>query len=67
MAKKYTYQQAFEELNNIVEELQNENVTIDLLTQKIQKAKILLEICNAKLKATEQDVNIAIESLNNIL
>jgi exonuclease VII small subunit len=45
MAKKITYQQAHDELNSIVEELQNNMVTIDIISQKLERAKALVEIC----------------------
>ena len=66
MAKKYTYQQAYDELNNIVEELQNNDITIDAITQKLDKAKALVEVCYQSLKGTEEKLAESIQHLETL-
>ena len=66
MAKNYTYTQAQKELNTIIMELQNEEVTIDVLPQKIEKATALVELCYKKLKGTEEEIEQAIKRLESI-
>ena len=59
--KDLTYSKAEEELNNILEEMENENVDIDSLTEKIKRACFLLKFCNAKLKSTDEEVKKILE------
>ena len=66
MAKKITYQQAYDELNIIVEELQNNMVTIDIITQKLERAKALVEICYQTLKGTEEKLSESIKHLESL-
>ena len=56
MAKKITYNEAFAELQQIVNEIENEETSIDLLSLKIKRAAELLRICKNKLHNTEEDV-----------
>lgn len=63
MGSKITYSEAFEELQQIVRELENSEITIDELDQKIKRASGLLKICREKLYKTEQNV---LETLKSI-
>ncbi len=57
MAKKQTFDNAFEELQNIVESLQDENTSIDSLSTKLKKAKELVGFCKDKLREVEDDID----------
>lgn len=57
MAKKITYTEAFAELQQIVNEIENEETGIDILDIKIKRAAELLKICKDKLYKTEEDVS----------
>ena len=59
-----TYQQAFEELEQITDDIESQEVSVDDLAKKVKRAADLLEICNAKLKSTENEVNKIIEKIN---
>lgn len=50
METTLTYQQAFEELEKITNDIESEEVSVDDLAKKVKRAADLLEICNAKLK-----------------
>ena len=56
MAKKITYTEAFSELQQIVNAIENEETGIDLLDIKIKRAAELLIICKNKLHKTEDNV-----------
>lgn len=56
MDKNITYQAALDELNQIAIDMENEKISIDELAEKVKRASLLLRICNAKLKSTEDDV-----------
>lgn len=60
---KYTYAEAFEELQVIVGEIESASIDIDTLSEKIKRASALLEICKAKLTATETEVSSLLEKL----
>lgn len=62
--KKISYQEAIEELENIVNGIENEDVDIDQLAEKVEKASKLIDVCSAKLKKTELEVNKIIDKLN---
>jgi exodeoxyribonuclease VII small subunit len=56
-SKTYTYTSAFEELQEIVREIERGEILIDELAIKIKKAKQLIDICNSKLTESESEVN----------
>lgn len=62
--KTKTYTQKFEELTNIVKELERGDIAIDDMTLKIEQALILLEECKEKLHVVNEDVNKIIEEIN---
>lgn len=57
MNKKYTYTDAFDELQTIVAEIERGEISIDELSEKVKRAALLTNICKAKLTATEEEVN----------
>jgi len=56
MKEKMSYTQAFEELQQIVAEMEKGEITVDQLSEKVQRAAVLIHICKEKLTATELDV-----------
>jgi len=62
-SEKYTYTDAFEELQRIVKEMERGDILIDELSAKVKRAKSLIEICKHKLTATEEDVGKLIAGL----
>lgn len=63
MKETLTYTAAFEELKEIVDQLENDNVSVDELTEKMKRATILMKICRDKLTKTEEEVSKTIEEL----
>jgi len=63
MNKKITYSQAFEELQAIITDLENEEIAVDDLSEKVKRAAELIRICKAKLTTTEEDVKKILEEL----
>ncbi len=57
MAKKINYESAFEELQNILLELEKDTISIDELPVKIKRANELLTFCKEKLKNTELEIH----------
>ncbi len=54
----FSYDEAMQELNQIVEALQNDQIKIDDITQKIQRANYLIELCRNRLRHIEENTNI---------
>lgn len=58
-----TYTEAFQELQQIVREMEAGEILIDELSDKVKRAKLLIQVCKSKLTETEEDVGKIIESL----
>lgn len=63
MGNKMSYSEAFEELQQIVTEMENSEISVDVLDARVKRAAVLLKICKEKLFKTEQNV---MESLKAI-
>ena len=57
------YSKAMDELEKIVLEIGNDNIEVDELATKIKRASELLQICSAKLKASEEEVEKILKDL----
>lgn len=64
MKNELTYTAAFEELKEIVDQLENDSVSVDELTEKMKRATELMKICRDKLTKTEEEVNKTIAELS---
>jgi len=51
-----TYEKAIAELQDIVQALENDQVNMDSLLEKVKRAKHLLEFCKGKLRSIEGEV-----------
>jgi exodeoxyribonuclease VII small subunit len=58
-----TYQDAYNELQEIVSEIEAGEIGIDEISQKVKRASELIEVCKAKLFQTEQDVDQILKNL----
>ncbi|MGA0256939.1 MAG: exodeoxyribonuclease VII small subunit [Saprospiraceae bacterium] len=54
--KKRGFDQAYEELQEIVASLQDDETGIDSLSSKMKRAKELVEFCRDKLREVEEDI-----------
>jgi exodeoxyribonuclease VII small subunit len=52
-AEKLTYEKALEELQAIHSTLENDEISIDELSAKVERAYELLHFCKERLRATE--------------
>ena len=60
----YTYEVAFKELQEIVQQIEIGDVDIDQLSNYIKRAATLVKICEAKLSKTEEEVQSLLKKLN---
>lgn len=59
----YTYEEAFKELQEIVQQIELGDVGIDQLSDYIKRAAVLVKICEAKLTETEEEVQSLLHKL----
>ena len=59
------YTGAFEELQNIVSEIEEGEISVDDLSTKVKRAALLIKICKTKLATTEEDVNNILKELDS--
>jgi exodeoxyribonuclease VII small subunit len=64
MKKEPTYTEAFDELQEIVNEIEEGSISMDELSLKVKRAAGLIKICKSKLTQTEEDVNRILKELD---
>jgi exodeoxyribonuclease VII small subunit len=63
MSEEIKYTDAFDELQQIVQEIEEGEITVDELALKVKRAALLIKICKSKLTTTEEDVNEILKEL----
>lgn len=63
MANEIKYTEAFDELQQIVRDMEDGEITVDELSVKVKRAAELIKICKNKLTSTEEDVNLILKEL----
>lgn len=65
MAKKnISYNEAVGEIEEILQQLENEELDIDILSEKVKKVSSLLKLCKKKLHQTEDEVQKILDTIN---
>ncbi len=59
------YTAAFEELQQIVEEIESGEISVDEVSEKVKRASVLIAVCKEKLFKTEDDVNQILKELES--
>ena len=65
MSKEQTYSDAFAELQQIVADIEDGEISVDELSEKVKRASELIAICKKKLSSTEEDVNQILKELES--
>jgi exodeoxyribonuclease VII small subunit len=65
MTKKLTYNEAIEEIEAIIQKIEDNEYSIDELTEKVKRVSFLLSFCKDKLHATEEEVEKILNQSNN--
>ena len=63
--KKLNYKDAVEEIEQIMQKLENEDIDIDELSQKVKRAGELIAFCKEKLHATENEIEHILGEIEN--
>lgn len=64
MNKDARYTEAFNELQQIAAEIEQGEISVDELSEKVKRAAELIRFCKAKLTATEEDVGRILKELD---
>lgn len=64
MKNEINYTEAFEELKEIVNRMEEGSINLDELSTHVKRASELIQICKKKLHATEQDVHKILKDLS---
>lgn len=59
------YEEALEELQAIIKAIEQDEVSIDMLADKIKRASFLVKLCQEKLRSTQEAVDKVMKSLGN--
>ena len=65
MSKDPTYGEAMTEIEEILEKIENGELDVDELTDKVKRVANLLDLCKKKLKITEEEIQKVIEGLED--
>lgn len=58
------YEEAYDELEQIVMSIEEGGIDVDELSDKVKRASKLIQLCSAKLKATEEEVEKILKDMN---
>lgn len=62
-----TFEQASGELEEIIKQLENGNLSLEKGTELFERATFLAEFCNEKLKESKGKITVIRERLDNII
>ena len=63
MSDSPDYKDAIEEIESIVDEIENETVDVDMLTEKIKRAAFLIKYCKQKLRNSDDEIRKVLDEL----
>ena len=61
--EELSYDKAFEELQQIVRDMEEGEIGVDELSIKVKRASELIKVCKTKLSSTEEDVSKILKGL----
>ena len=63
MTDKPAYSEAFQELQEIVTDIEDGQIDVDALSEKVKRAAELIRICKEKLRSTSEDLQQILKEL----
>jgi len=60
--KQISYNEAYEELQNILEDIKERNVDVDKLAARVKRARELISLCEERIKKAEMEIEEIIKS-----
>lgn len=64
-AKKISYNEAMAEIEEILEKIENEELDVDDLAEKVKRVSVLLKICKDKLQKTNDQVEQILKEMED--
>jgi exodeoxyribonuclease VII small subunit len=64
METKLTFDNAFANLEKLVEEIEDENIQLDTLAEKVKQANEMIKYCETRLRTISADIEK--EKMNNV-
>jgi exodeoxyribonuclease VII small subunit len=55
-----TYNQAYNELSKLVDQIEDDGIQLDTLAEKVKQAKELIDYCETRLRAINNEVETAL-------
>ncbi len=62
--KKQTYREAITEIEEILSSIENDELDVDELAEKVNKVTLLLKFCKDKLYKTQEEVEKVLKELD---
>ncbi len=63
--KKISYNEAIAEIEEILEKIENEELDVDELAEKVKRASVLLKVCKDKLFSTSEQVEQILKEMED--
>lgn len=63
--KKVSYSEAIAEIEEILEKIENEELDVDELAEKVKRVSVLLKICKEKLTKTNDQVEQILKEMED--
>lgn len=64
-AKKISYSEAMAEIEDILEKIENEELDVDELAEKVKRVSVLLKTCKDKLTKTNEQVEKILKEMED--
>ena len=61
--RKISYKEAIAEIEDILEKIENDELDVDELSEKVKQVSLLIKICKDKLQKTEEEVEKILEEM----
>lgn len=58
MENNLTFEKAFNDLTQLVEQIEDDKIQVDKLTEKVKEASELIRFCETKLRTVEDETTI---------
>ncbi len=65
MSEQLNYKDAFAELAQIAEDMENEAISVDELSDKVKRATQLINFCQTKLKSTDEEIRKVLNQMES--
>lgn len=63
--KKISYNEAMSEIEEVLDKIENEELDVDDLAEKVKRVSVLLKICKDKLQKTNEQVEQVLKEMED--